>query len=117
MKYVRYVERNDNEGETWIRWLKETDPLLSVLKEYLSRISLEAEGFDPDAYELETYEDGELVLYDEAYVKATLDESDYHDGYFDAYRVVAINSKFSLDWIKDGDPAEQLYKLQHFVNI
>lgn len=117
MKYARFIERNDNEGETWIRWIPETDKKLSVLKEYLATIDLEEEGFDSDAYELELYDDGDIVLYDEAYVNVTLEETEFMCGYFYKYAVCNIHEKFSLDWIELGYPGEQLYKLQHLVEV
>ncbi len=115
MRYARYTERNDNEGETWHRWIPENDPKLGMLKEYLESIDFAAEGFGDDTYELEVGEDGELFFYNEEYVNVTLEETDYVDGgYFDTYRITSIVDVFTLDWLK-LDPAEALYKLAHLV--
>lgn len=112
MKYVRYVEVNDNEGETWTRWIAETDPNLPALKQLLENNKFDEE-FD---YSFETYEDSnELVLYDEEYVQVTIDEVLMNDlsGYFDFYGRATI--KDSIHTV-DADEGEALYKLGHLKN-
>jgi hypothetical protein len=50
--YIAWIERNDWEGETWVRFVQDTPNNQKVMK-ILQKALDEGEGFDPDAFSIE----------------------------------------------------------------
>ncbi len=107
MKYARYIEFNDNEGETWHRFIPMTDPCLDKFLDVMKLV----EDSD-DTYSIEIDREGKVVQYDESYVKVLVDESAmYMNGYMDAYAVCNINEDI-FKYVGDYEEAyETLYKM------
>ncbi|AFN37423.1 hypothetical protein [Vibrio phage TCU_VP02_YC] len=112
MKYVRYTEFNDHEGETWHRFIPMTDPCLDKFLDVMKLVEDDPE----EAYSIEVDANGKLVQYDESYVKVLVDEAAmYMSGYMNMYAVCNINEKL-FEWVADVDNdveavCEMLYKM------
>lgn len=103
LKYARINEFNDNEGETWSRFIREDDPLLDKMREYVKKLQKA-----DDCYINESY-----WFTDRLYTQVEVDLLCEEDacGYMEQFAIAKINEKFDFEYIDDEQAYEMVYKL------
>lgn len=98
--YHRYVEFNDNEGETWSRFVpvpetEEEKNSLQLLQDVISVFDKEQEDFDEELFDefyFEENSEGGLATYTEEQVSLLCEENFFSkNGYKEAYGISTIN--------------------------
>lgn len=116
--YFRYIETNDNEGETWNAFIKmpATDKeheLFNKLQAILSKLDT-FEDLE-DSFSIELNKDGNVEAYTEKEVEMLLREVDFSDvGYMSPYFKGEIKeSILDLDFKEcdDFDLLDEVYKM------
>lgn len=118
--YHRYVEFNDNEGETWSRFVpvpetEEEKNSLQLLQDVISVFDKEQEDFDEELFDefyFEENSEGGLATYTEEQVSLLCEENFFSkNGYKEAYGISTINPD-KLNKVHNFEDAfEILYKL------